>query len=42
VYLRGEIERPGTITEIERLASRVPGVTQVRNFLHLPGTPPPG
>jgi BON domain len=41
VWLRGQLERPETITEAERRAAAVPGVRDVRNLLHLPGTPPP-
>ncbi|MFL5866962.1 MAG: BON domain-containing protein [Thermoleophilaceae bacterium] len=41
VWLRGELERPDAITRAERAAADVEGVTEVRNLLHLPGTPPP-
>jgi BON domain len=41
VWLRGELERAEAITEAERRAAAVSGVTEVRNLLHLPGTPPP-
>jgi len=41
VWLRGELERPDAITKAERTAASVDGVTEVRNLLHLPGTPPP-
>jgi BON domain-containing protein len=41
VWLRGELERPEAITEAERRAAAVAGVHDVRNLLHLPGTPPP-
>jgi osmotically-inducible protein OsmY len=41
VWLRGELERPDAIIEAERRAASVPGVAEVRNLLHLPGTPPP-
>ncbi len=41
VWLRGELERPEAIAEAERLAASVSGVAEVRNLLHLPGTPPP-
>jgi hypothetical protein len=41
VWLRGEIERPEAIEEAERLVAALEGVTGVRNYLHLPGTPPP-
>jgi hypothetical protein len=41
VILRGEIDRPGTISELDQLVRRVDGVVELRNLLHLPGTPPP-
>lgn len=41
VWLRGELESLETIDEVERRVTSVPGVTEVRNLLHLPGTPPP-
>jgi hypothetical protein len=41
VYLRGEIERFETITEVGRSAAGVGGVRSVQNLLHLPGTPAP-
>ena len=41
VWLRGELERPEAIAEAERRAASVTGVAEVRNLLHLPGTPPP-
>jgi hypothetical protein len=41
VWLRGEVERPEAIEEAERRAASVRGVAEVRNLLHLPGTPPP-
>lgn len=41
VWLRGQLERSEAIAEAERRAEAVPGVTEVRNELHLPGTPPP-
>jgi hypothetical protein len=41
VWLRGELERPEAIAEAERHAASVGGVAEVRNLLHLPGTPPP-
>lgn len=41
VWLRGELERPEAIAEAERRAASVTGVAEVRNRLHLPGTPPP-
>jgi hypothetical protein len=41
VWLRGQLDRPEAITEAERRAAAVDGVRDVRNLLHLPGTPPP-
>jgi BON domain len=41
VWLRGQLARPEMITEAERRAAMAPGVAEVRNLLHLPGTPPP-
>ena len=42
VLLRGEIDRAGTIRELEERVRKLDGVADVRNLLHLPGTPPPG
>ena len=42
VFLRGEIDRAGTIRELEERVRKLDGVADVRNLLHLPGTPPPG
>ena len=41
VVLRGQLDRPEQIQELEQAARRIPGVRDVRNLLHLPGTPPP-
>lgn len=41
VFLRGELESPDLIEELERAARRVAGVRDVDNLLHLPGTPAP-
>jgi hypothetical protein len=41
VFLRGEIDSPGLIGELERRVQEIEGVDRVRNLLHLPGTPPP-
>jgi BON domain len=41
VFLRGEIERPELVAELEEAVRRVPGVREVENLLHLPGTPAP-
>jgi hypothetical protein len=40
VFLRGQVAGE-TIAEIEREARRVPGVRDVENLLHPPGTPAP-
>ena len=41
VVLRGELDRPEQINTLEAAVRRVPGVRDVNNLLHLPGTPPP-
>ena len=41
VTLRGQLEHPDDIRRLVRDAAQVEGVREVRNFLHLPGTPPP-
>jgi hypothetical protein len=41
VFLRGEIERPELVAELEEAVRRVPGVREVENLLHPPGTPAP-
>jgi osmotically-inducible protein OsmY len=41
VYLRGQVERPGQIKDVERRVRGVNGVRGVVNLLHLPGTPAP-
>jgi hypothetical protein len=41
VTLRGQLERPEEIRNLVRETENVEGVRDVRNFLHLPGTPPP-
>ena len=41
VVLRGEIDHPKQIREIEDAVGRMPGVRGVHNLLHLPGTPVP-
>lgn len=41
VYLRGELERPEDIRALEDRVRRTPGVNEVENLLHLPGTPAP-
>jgi osmotically-inducible protein OsmY len=41
VYLRGEVEKPELINDLEKRARKVQGVQDVENLLHLPGTPAP-
>ncbi len=41
VVVRGEVETAADVARIEEALRRVPGVTGVRNLLHLPGTPAP-
>ncbi len=41
VTLRGQLEHPDEIRQLVRETAHVEGVREVRNFLHLPGTPPP-
>ena len=41
VYLRGEVDRPELIEDLEAKAKKVKGVREVENLLHLPGTPAP-
>jgi hypothetical protein len=41
IVLRGEVDRPEQVNEIEAAVKRVPGVRDVENLLHLPGTPTP-
>jgi osmotically-inducible protein OsmY len=41
VMIRGEVERPELINEIEERVRRISGVLEVRNLMHLPGTPAP-
>jgi osmotically-inducible protein OsmY len=40
VELRGQIDDPGVIEDLERRTRRVTGVRDVRNLLHLPGQSP--
>jgi osmotically-inducible protein OsmY len=39
VYLRGQVERPDQINDIESRVRRINGVRDVENLLHQPGTP---
>lgn len=41
VFLRGQVDRPELIHELEAAVRNVPGVRGVENLLHLPGTPTP-
>ncbi len=41
VYLRGEVESPDMIKDLEAQTRKVQGVSEVRNLLHTPGTPAP-
>ncbi|HET8568580.1 MAG TPA: BON domain-containing protein [Candidatus Limnocylindria bacterium] len=41
VVLRRQVEHPGDIDAIERRVRAIEGVYDVRNLLHLPGTPAP-
>jgi BON domain len=41
VSLRGQVPSAEVIAELERKARRIPGVRDVENLLHLPGTPAP-
>jgi osmotically-inducible protein OsmY len=41
VQLRGQVERPEMIREIEERVRHIPGVIDVESLLHLPGTAAP-
>lgn len=41
VVLRGELDRPEDIRAVEAAVLKMPGVRDVDNLLHLPGTPAP-
>ena len=41
LFLRGEVERPELVGELEARVRKVRGVRGVENLLHLPGHPPP-
>ena len=41
VFLRGQVDRPELIHDLEEAVRKVPGVRSVENLLHLPGTPAP-
>jgi osmotically-inducible protein OsmY len=41
VVLRGEVEQPELITDLEKRTKKVQGVQEVENLLHVPGSPAP-
>jgi osmotically-inducible protein OsmY len=41
VFLRGEVQRPDLIEDLEKRARKVQGVREVENLLHLPKTAAP-
>lgn len=41
VVLRGRLDSEAAIVEVEETVRKVPGVSAVRNLLHLPGTAAP-
>jgi hypothetical protein len=41
VFLRGTAQTPEQIRDLERRVQSIPGVKDVENLLHLPGTPAP-
>ena len=41
VVLRGEVEKPALIKDLEKRTKKVQGVQEVENLLHLQGTPAP-
>jgi osmotically-inducible protein OsmY len=41
VVLRGEVEKPAMIKDLEKRTKKVQGVQEVENLLHLQGTPAP-
>jgi osmotically-inducible protein OsmY len=41
IYLRGEVEQPELIKDLEKRARKVQGVQDVENLLHLPGAGAP-
>jgi osmotically-inducible protein OsmY len=41
VYLRGELDDPDLIKDLEKAARNVQGVVEVENLLHAPGAPAP-
>jgi len=41
VVLRGEVEQPELIKDLEKRTKKVQGVQEVENLLHVPGAPTP-
>jgi osmotically-inducible protein OsmY len=41
IVLRGEVEKPAMIKDLEKRAKKVQGVDEVENLLHTPETPAP-
>jgi osmotically-inducible protein OsmY len=41
IVLRGEVEQPELIKDLEKRTKKVQGVTEVENLLHTPGSPTP-
>jgi osmotically-inducible protein OsmY len=41
IFLRGEVEKPELIKDLEKRAKKVQGVAEVENLLHTPGTAAP-
>jgi osmotically-inducible protein OsmY len=41
IVLRGEVEKPAMIKDLEKRARKVQGVAEVENLLHTPGTAAP-
>jgi osmotically-inducible protein OsmY len=41
IVIRGEVDRPELISELEERVRKVQGVQGVENLLHVPGTPAP-
>jgi len=41
VFLRGEVDNPDLIQDLEKAARKVQGVREVENLLHAAGTPAP-
>lgn len=41
IFLRGEVEKPELIKDLEKRARKIQGVQDVENLLHLPGTEAP-